>query len=168
MDRMEKIMSGMPGFDGKGGCPRRCRARHKLRRSPHPLPDFPDLLGVPHYGAEYAGIAAAVVAISAMMGTAVAMYGQYQSAQQQQAVLQYNAMIARQQAQYQSEYALASAQIEAALMERQAEGITALAASNIAMSEQMTAAQVEAAKTAGEIRERQMAREYQKTQSQVR
>lgn len=154
------------------GCPRRRAARIRQRLAGIRLPDIFDAGTPRHTGVE---IAAAVVAVAAIAGAGIAAYGQYQQAQQQAAVLQYNAMVAQQQAAQQAEYQIALAGVQASMMERQAMGVTALAQSEAAMAQEMfltqsklTEAQIQAAQTAGAMRERQIQRGYERTQSEVR
>lgn len=139
------------------GCPRRRAAIVRARRAGFPVPDQCGSGPVRHYGAETIAV---VVAVASIAAAAVSAYGAYQAGQQQQAVFEYNALVARQQAQYQSQ----AAEIEARLLERQAAGVLTMAEAEAALAEQ----QALAAQTAGDIRERQIRRAYDRTQSEVR
>jgi hypothetical protein len=140
------------------GCPQ-CRQKlvRRLRAEPWPTPESGPGLPVRHYGAD----AFAYIAIaSAIIGAGVSAYGQYQSAQQQSAAIQYNAALATQQALYQQRVG----EFQAAMLERQAAGALTLAEANAAIQEQ----QAMAAEAAGKVREDAIRRAYERTQSEVR
>jgi len=140
------------------GCPQ-CRAKlvRRLRGEPWTEPGFGPGLPVRHWTA---AAAAAIVAVVAVVSAAVTAYGQYAASQQQAAALQYNAILANQQAVYQQQVA----EFQAQLLERQAAGALTLAEAQAALMEQ----QALAAEAAGRVREAAIHRAYDRTQSDVR
>jgi hypothetical protein len=145
-------------FADRPGCPR-CRQTlvRRLHGERHITTDFPAPLPVRHYGPDFIAYAALA---AALVGTAVSAYGGYASSQQQSANLQYNAILARQQAAYQQQMA----EFQAQLIARQATGAQTLADAQAAIQEQ----QAIAADAAGRVRAAAIRRQYDRTQSEVR
>jgi hypothetical protein len=147
-----------PRWADRPGCPQ-CRAKlvRRLRGEPWTEPGFGPGLPVRHYEM---GAAAAIFAAVAVLSAGIAAYGQYAQSQQQSASLQYNAILANQQAAYQQQVA----EFQAQLIERQAAGALTLAEAQAAIQEQ----QAIAAEAAGRVREAAIRRNYNRTQSDVR
>jgi hypothetical protein len=90
----------------------------------------------------------------------VGSYAAYASSQQQSANLEYNAILARQQALYQQQVG----EFQAALIERQMAGASTLAEAEALLEDQ----QALASEAAGKVREASIRRQYERTQSEVR
>jgi hypothetical protein len=106
------------------------------------------------------GYGEAILIASALISAAVGSYATYASSQQQSSNLQYNAILARQQALYQQQVG----EFQAVLMERQRAGALTLAEAEAALQDQ----QALAAAAAGKVREDAIRRQYDRTQSEVR
>jgi hypothetical protein len=105
------------------------------------------------------------------MSAAIGAYASYASSQAQAGAMQYNAMLAQQQAaigyqqaQQQAAYQMALGEMEAGLLEQQAAGTASMAEAELLLAEQ----QARAAQAAGDIREAGINRAYGRTQSEVR
>src|SRR5262249_61216774 len=87
---------------------------------------------------------------------------------QQQAMANYNAMLAQQQAQQQAAYAQAAAGFQASLLERQAMDTVDLARQEVSLTNAITEGQMQVINVAHDLRERDLHLNYRKTQSTAR